>query len=68
MKRIRSSPITEENTQEFWFNTKTLQVEVGKQTLALYRIGPFKTRDEAERAYDILKARSQKWDEEEDSE
>ena len=52
--------------QEFWFNTKTGEVEVGKQTLAVYRIGPFQTRQEAERAYEILKARSEKWDEEDE--
>jgi len=52
--------------QEFWFNTKTGEVEVGKQTLAVYRIGPFQTRQEAKRAYEILKARSEKWDEEDE--
>jgi len=57
--------ISEQDKPEFWFNTKTQQVEVGKQALALYRIGPFATRMEAENAMQTLKARSKEWDEEE---
>jgi len=53
--------------QEFWFNTKTGEVEVGKQTLAVYRIGPFSSREEAQKAYEILKNRSEKWDEEDEA-
>ncbi len=53
--------------QEFWFNTKTGQVEVGKQTLAVYRIGPFKTRQEAEKAFEILRSRSERWQEEDEN-
>jgi len=53
--------------QEFWFNTKTGEVEVGKQTLAVYRIGPFSTRAEAERAFEILRARSDKWEEDDEA-
>jgi len=48
------------------FNTKTLSVEVGKQALALYRIGPFATREEAENAFEILKSRSKTWTEEDE--
>lgn len=33
---------------EYWYNTKTLRVEEGPKSLALYRIGPFATRQEAE--------------------
>lgn len=53
--------------QEFWFNTKTGEVEVGKQTLAVYRIGPFSSREEAQKAYEILKSRAEKWDEEDEA-
>ena len=42
-----------------------MSVEVGKQVLALYRIGPFATRSEAENALSTLKARSDAWAEEE---
>lgn len=49
----------------FWFNTKTGQVEQGRKTLALYRIGPFATREEAERAYEIIAERNRKLDNQE---
>jgi hypothetical protein len=45
-----------------------MKVEEGKQVLALYRIGPFQTRDAASRAFEILKARSEAWSEQEEEE
>ena len=68
MKRKRSPQISEEQSTEYWFNTKTKAVEVGKQALALYRIGPFSTREEAENALEILTSRSQAWTEEDEQE
>ena len=68
MKRTRSQQISEEHKTEYWFNTKTSLVEEGKQALALYRIGPFATRLEAENALQILRARSDAWTEEEEQE
>jgi cell division septation protein DedD len=53
---------------EYWFNTKTNQVEVGKQSIAVYRIGPFYSRDEAQHALDILASKSKQWREEQDDE
>ena len=66
MKRKRSQQISEEHKTEYWFNTKTMSVEAGKQALALYRIGPFETREQAENAFEILKARSKTWSEEDE--
>ena len=66
MKRKRSKQISEEHKTEYWFNTKTMSVEVGKQALALYRIGPFETREDAENAFEILKSRSRTWSEEDE--
>ena len=57
-----------DNETEYWFNSKTNQVEVGKQSIAIYRIGPFKTRTEAEQALAILAARSKAWLEEQERE
>lgn len=57
-----------EASTEFWFNTKTNEVELGKQSIAVYRIGPFKTRAEAERALEILRARANAWRDQEESE
>ena len=68
MKRKRSQQISDEQKTEYWFNTKTMSVEVGKQALALYRIGPFETRADAENAFEILKSRSKTWSEEEEQE
>jgi hypothetical protein len=66
VKRKRSSQISEEHKAEYWFNTKTMSVEVGKQALALYRIGPFATREEAENALETLRSRSQAWTDEDE--
>ncbi len=60
--------ITDSGIPEYWFNTKTGLVEEGKQALALYRIGPFATRKEAELALETQKLRSQNWTEEDQEE
>ena len=65
---MRSQQISEEQKPEFWFNTKTMSVEVGKQALALYRIGPFASFEEAKNALQTLKSRSDAWREEESEE
>jgi hypothetical protein len=64
MKHMEGKSITDSQEQEFWFNTKTMQVEVGKQVLALYRVGPFHTRAEAEHALETLRSRSEQWSKE----
>lgn len=51
---------------EFWFNLKTLKVEVGRKSAAPYRVGPFATEAEAKAALATLKARSEEWSAEED--
>lgn len=50
--------------ETYWFNVKTGEVEVGQRSLALDRVGPFETREEAERAPEILRERAKKWAEE----
>lgn len=57
-----------EPTNEFWFNTKTNQVEVGKQSIAIYRIGPFKTFAEAAKALEILASKAKDWRDEDERE
>jgi hypothetical protein len=56
----------QEDHAEYWFNSQTGQVEVGPQSLALHRLGPFKTRQEAERAPEIIAARAAAWRAEEE--
>jgi hypothetical protein len=51
---------------EFWFNLKTLKVEVGRKSAAPYRVGPFDTEQEAKAALTTLAERSAKWGAEED--
>jgi hypothetical protein len=51
---------------EFWFNLKTLKVEIGLKSAAPYRVGPFDTRAEAEAALSKLSERSAAWSAEEE--
>jgi hypothetical protein len=57
----------DENPQ-FWFNLKTLKVEIGPKSAATYRVGPFSTEAEAKAALSTLNSRSADWSAEEDSE
>ena len=57
-----------EKKPQFWFNTKTNQVEVGPQSLALYRIGPFESFELASRAPEIVAERAKKIAQEEQQE
>lgn len=50
----------------FWFNERTGEVEEGPQSIALDRIGPFSTREEAARALEIVAERARKWHSEDD--
>jgi len=50
---------------DWYYNIKTGEVEEGPQSLASDLDGPFKTREEAARAPEILAERSAKWAEEE---
>ena len=50
---------------QYWFNLRTLKVEVGLKSAAAYRVGPFDTEAEAKSALKILRERSQSWSEEE---
>ena len=52
--------------KEYWFNTNTNEVEVGKQVAAIYRIGPFSDYESAARALVILQERAKAWREEEE--
>lgn len=63
---MRSTYSEKDESPEYWFNTKTGLVEVGKQSAAIYRLGPFTTRVDAEKALEILRLRAQKWQEEND--
>jgi len=46
---------------EWWYNDRTGEVEHGPQSLAIDRIGPFATREEAARAPEIVAERARRW-------
>ncbi|HXD61305.1 MAG TPA: methionine aminopeptidase [Lacisediminihabitans sp.] len=46
---------------EWYYNIRTHAVEEGKQSLAADLDGPFATREEAERAPEIIAARAKAW-------
>ena len=53
---------------EYWFNTETGEVEIGKQSLASDRLGPFESEAEARRALEIIRERAEAIREEDDAE
>lgn len=57
--------MTDTREDEFWFNTRTGEVEKGKQSIASERLGPFATEAEAARANEKLAENARKWAEEE---
>jgi hypothetical protein len=46
------------DSEKFWFNTKTNQVEFGRQSLSLDRLGPFESAEEAAMALEIIADRA----------
>lgn len=53
-----------EEDHHYWYNSRTGEVEHGPQSLAMDRIGPFDTAEEAARALDVVRERSEQWAEE----
>lgn len=54
----------EDPEEQYWFNQKTGEVEDGPQSLAVDRIGPFATPEEAAKAPQIIAERARRWAEE----
>lgn len=52
------------DTEKYWYNLDTREVEKGFESPAIDRAGPFDTAEEAARAPEILAARAQAWREE----
>lgn len=53
---------------EFWFNTRTGEVEEGKQSISSERLGPFTSREDAAHANEKLAENARKWAEEDAAE
>lgn len=56
-----SSPDGE--ADEYWFNTRTRQVEKGRQSSWEHLMGPYASESEAARALEIAQQRTEDWDE-----
>jgi hypothetical protein len=63
---MRSVYSEKDENPQYWFNLKTLKVEVGLKSAASYRVGPFKTEAEARMALSAIGERSAKWRDEDD--
>lgn len=48
--------------QQYWFNTKTGQVDVGHLKPGATLMGPYASRDEAERALQTAREKTEAWD------
>ncbi len=53
--------------ETYWFNTRSGEVEEGPQSLSMDRLGPFATREEAERGPAIVAERARRIREEDDA-
>jgi hypothetical protein len=52
----------------WWFNTKTGDVEFGRKTNSVDRIGPFEDEADARNALDIVRSRAAAWRTQEETE
>lgn len=52
--------------QQWWFNLSTGQVEQGMISQSYDRVGPFDTREDAERALETIAENNRRWDEEDE--
>lgn len=53
--------------REYWYNTKTGQVEIGRQSGWTDLMGPYATEEEARNALASAKARNEQFDEDEEA-
>lgn len=49
------------NDRTYWFNVNTGDIEHGRVSPGPDRLGPFTTREDAERAPEIVRARAELW-------
>lgn len=49
------------DSDKYWYNLTTGEVEKGFESPAVDRAGPFDTAEEAARALDVLHERSRQW-------
>ena len=49
------------NDHTYWYNTTNGEIEHGRVSPGLDRIGPFKTKEEAERGPETVRQRAEMW-------
>ena len=54
-----------DNSEKYFYNLKTGEVEKGYKSMSIDHAGPFETAEEAARAPEIIRERSRAWAEEE---
>ncbi len=52
---------------EFYYNTVTKQVEEGRQSSVNQLMGPYSTREEALKAFEIAAERNEQWEAEDEA-
>ena len=52
--------------EQYWYNTETRAVEVGRRSSWSHLMGPYSTRAEAERALESAWSRNESWDKEDE--
>ncbi|WP_127474970.1 SPOR domain-containing protein [Microbacterium sulfonylureivorans] len=53
------------DSEKYWYNLKTGEVEKGFESPSVDRAGPFETPEEAAKAPEIMRQRSRAWAEDE---
>jgi hypothetical protein len=54
--------------KKYWYNVDTQEVEVDAMSDWQHLLGPYDTREEAEKALEKVKSNNKKWDEEDQDE
>jgi hypothetical protein len=57
---------TESSERQYWYNTKTGEVEEGHRSRWTNLMGPYATREEAQHALEQAQRRNETWDEQDE--
>mgnify|MGYP003586467547 FL=1 len=55
--------MTDDNKKQWYFNTVKKQAELGMVSPIEQRMGPYKTKEDAEQAWDIVVDSNARWEE-----
>ncbi len=59
--------MTEDEDQQFWFNTETRKVEQGRQSHYRHLMGPYPSAAAAQQALQTAASRTETWDDEDEA-